>query len=78
MALVTALGSVGVYLGRFLSWNSWNVFQAPPARADKAWDRANQPNADVRMFGFTVLFALLFLFVYVAVYLVSHAARERS
>ena len=71
VGLVTALGSVGIYFGRFLGWNSWNVFQAPLALADKAWDRANQPNADVRMFGFTVLFALLFLFVYVAVYLVG-------
>ena len=39
--------------------------------ADKAWDPANQPNADVRMFGFTVLFALLLLFVYVAMYLIG-------
>jgi uncharacterized membrane protein len=76
VALVTALGSVGIYLGRFLGWNSWDVFQAPLALADKAWDRANQPNADVRMFGFTVLFALLFLFIYVAVYLVGRPAAE--
>ncbi len=71
VAIVTALGSVGIYLGRFLRWNSWDVFQAPLALADKAWDRANQPNADERMLGFTVLFALLFLFVYVAVYLIG-------
>ena len=71
VGLVTALGSIGIYFGRFLGWNSWNVFQAPLALAHNAWNRANQPNADVRMFGFTVLFALLFLFVYVAVYLVG-------
>ena len=71
VGLVTALGSIGIYLGRFLGWNSWNVFQAPLALAHNAWNRANQPNADVRMFGFTVLFALLFLFVYVAVYLIG-------
>ena len=78
VGLVTALGSIGIYLGRFLGWNSWNVFQAPLALADKAWDRANQPNADVRMFGFTVLFALLFLFVYVAVYLIGTPRGERA
>ena len=78
VTLVTALGSVGIYLGRFLGWNSWNVFQAPLALFDKAFDRANQPNAGVRMLGFTVLFSLLFLFVYVAVYLVGEARGERA
>ena len=78
VVLATALGSIGIYLGCFLGWNSWDVFQAPLALADKAWDRANQPNADVRMLGFTVLFALLFLFVYVAVYLVGGLRGERA
>ena len=78
VALVTALGSIGIYLGRFLGWNSWDVFQAPLVLADRAWDRANQPNADVRMLGFTVLFALLFLFVYVAVYLMGTPRDERA
>lgn len=78
VAVVTVLGSIGIYFGRFLGWNSWDVFQAPLALAHKAWYRANQPNADVRMLGFTVLFALLFLFVYVAVYLLSAATGERQ
>jgi uncharacterized membrane protein len=78
VAAVTGLGSIGIYVGRFLRWNSWNVFQAPLAFADKAFDRANQPNAHERMLGFTVLFALLFLFIYVAVYLIGQTARERS
>ena len=77
VAVVTVLGSIGIYLGRFLGWNSWDVFQAPRALADNAWYRANQPNADVRMFGFTVLFALLFLFVYVVVYLLGAPRGER-
>ena len=78
MAIVTVLGSVGIYWGRFLGWNSWNVFQAPLAVFDKAFDRSGQPNASVRMLGFTVLFALLFLFVYVAVYLAGRPSERRS
>ena len=78
VVLVTALGSIGIYLGRFLGWNSWDVFQAPLTLADTTWDRANQPNADVRMLGFTVLFALLFLFVYVAVYLIGAPREEKA
>jgi uncharacterized membrane protein len=78
VALVTVLGSIGIYLGRFLGWNSWNVFQAPLALFDHAFDRGNQPNAGVRMAGFTVLFALLFLFVYVAACLVGRPPSERA
>ena len=43
-----------------------------------AWDRANQPNADERRLGFTVLFALLSLFVYVAVYLIGRPRGDRA
>ena len=78
VAAVTALGSVGIYLGRFLRWNSWDVFQAPLALADKAFDRGNQPNADARMLGFTVLFALLFLFVYAAVFVLGGRQAGRA
>ena len=76
VTVVTVAGSIGIYLGRFLGWNSWNVFQAPLALFDHAFDRGNQPNASVRMLGFTVLFALLFLFVYVTVYLVGDRPRS--
>jgi uncharacterized membrane protein len=78
VVLVTVLGSIGIYWGRFLGWNSWNVFQAPLALFDKAFDRSGQPNAGVRMLGFTVLFALLFLFVYVAACLVGRPPSERA
>jgi uncharacterized membrane protein len=77
VVLVTALGSVGIYLGRFLRWNSWDVFQAPLALADTGWDRANQPDAGELMLGFAVLFALLFLFVYATVYLLARPRDEQ-
>ena len=71
VVLVTAAGSVGIYLGRFLRWNSWNVFRAPLTLADTGWDRVSQPDAGELMLGFAVLFALLFLFVYVTAYLLA-------
>jgi len=77
VVLVTAAGSVGIYFGRFLRWNSWDVFQAPLALADTGWDRANQPDAGERMLGFAVLFALLFLFVYATVYLLARPRDEQ-
>ena len=69
--VVTALGSLGVYLGRFLRWNSWNVFQDPLKLADTALEQAARPDADELLLGFTALFALLFLFVYAVTYLLA-------
>ena len=68
---VTALGSLGVYVGRFLRWDSWNVFQDPLKLADTALDRAARPDAGELLLDFTALFALLFLFVYVVTYLLA-------
>jgi uncharacterized membrane protein len=71
VVLATALGSFGIYLGRFLRWNSWDVFHAPLSLADTGWDRATRPDAGEVMLGFAALFALLFLFVYATVYLLG-------
>jgi len=77
VVLVTLAGSIGIYLGRFLRWNSWNMFQAPLLLADTGWDRVSQPDAGELMFGFAILFALLFLFVYATVYLLSRPRGEQ-
>ncbi len=74
---VTALGSFGVYLGRFLRWNSWNVFQDPLKLADTALEQAARPDAGELLLGFTALFALLFLFVYVTTYLLGRPEEVR-
>ena len=71
VVLVTLAGSFGIYVGRFLRWNSWSVFQAPLSLADTGWDRINQPDAGELLLGFAALFALLFLFVYGTTYLLA-------
>lgn len=76
-AVVTALRSVGINLGRFLQGNSWDVFQAPLALAHKALGRFNYRNADLRVPGFRLLFVLLLLFVYVAGNLIGEHMRCR-
>jgi uncharacterized membrane protein len=72
----TVLGSVGIYLGRFLQWNSWDVFHSPLAMARRVWQNVTQPTADLRAFAFTVSYALLFLFVYGAVNLFAAVLRK--
>jgi uncharacterized membrane protein len=69
--LATALGSLGIYLGRFLRWNSWDVFHAPLSMADQVWERVSQPLSSSRLVGFTSAFAAFFLFVYLALYLMD-------
>ena len=74
---VTVLGSIGIYIGRFLRWNSWQVFQAPGSLLHRALGGAEGPDVDVRFLGFSALFAALFLFVYLAVYLLG-GRRQRA
>ena len=40
---VTAVASVGIYVGRFLRWNSWDVFSDPGVIADPVWERLRDP-----------------------------------
>ncbi len=76
---VTVLGSIGIYIGRFLRWNSWQAFQSPGTLLHKALGTSggDKPDIDVRFLGFSALFAALFLFVYLAVYLLG-AKGERA
>jgi uncharacterized membrane protein len=74
--LVTAAGSIGIYVGRFLRFNSWNVFQAPLTLVDTGWDEVTRPDAGELLLGFSILFGLLFLFVYCTTYLL--ARREKA
>ena len=81
--VVAGLGSFGIYLGRFLRWNSWDLVRRPGPLADELLGRVTDPASQPRLLGFTVLFALLFLFIYVAVYIFAKltkppAARERA
>ncbi len=68
------LGSIGTYLGRFLRWNTWDLVRRPGPLADELLGRVVDPHSQPRLLGFTVLFALLFLFVYVAVYIFAKLA----
>jgi uncharacterized membrane protein len=69
VVVVAGVGSLGIYLGRFLRWNSWDIVRRPGPLADALLGRFTDPHSQPRLLGFTALFALLFLFIYVAVYI---------
>ena len=75
VVLVAALGSFGIYLGRFLRWNSWDLLRRPMPMVGELYGRVTDRASQPRLLGFTLLFALLFLFIYVAVYIFAKLAK---
>jgi uncharacterized membrane protein len=69
---VATASAIGVYLGRVLRWNSWQLFSHPDEVARDVLARIADPQAHGRAVGGTVVFALAFL----AAYLVAGAARR--
>jgi uncharacterized membrane protein len=75
VALVTALSSAGVYMGRFLRWNSWDILRDPTGIALYTFERAQNPS--LQSIAFTSLFGLFFLFLYITLYTFGHLLLER-
>jgi uncharacterized membrane protein len=68
----TILSSVGVYLGRFLRWNSWDLLQDPLPIAKDMYGIVRHPLSNLPTYVFLILFTLLFLFIYVSIQLLGH------
>jgi uncharacterized membrane protein len=75
VVVVALAGSVGIYLGRFLRWNSWDLLRRPVPVAGDLLGKVTDPATQPRLLGFTLLFAALFLFIYVAVYIFAKLAK---
>src|SRR5688500_17607258 len=41
--VMTALGAIGIYVGRFLRWNSWSVVDDPFGLFSDIWARIANP-----------------------------------
>jgi uncharacterized membrane protein len=75
VGVVTSLTSAGVYMGRFLRWNSWDILSNPTTLASYTLERVHNPGLQV--IGFTSLFAAFFLFLYITLYTFAHLLLER-
>jgi uncharacterized membrane protein len=60
------LGGLGVYLGRFLRWNSWDLILNPQGVLGDVAVRVSDPMAHPQTLGVTFLFAALLFVCYLA------------
>ncbi len=74
VAVVTGLTSLGVYVGRFLRWNSWDILNHPGKLALLTLERAQSPS--LQSIAFTSIFAAFFLFLYLTLYAFGHLLKE--
>lgn len=61
------LASFGIYLGRFLRWNSWDVLTQPAGLMKDILDRVVNPLSHIHTYGFTLLLAVFLLLAYLSV-----------
>jgi uncharacterized membrane protein len=74
----TVLSGIGVYLGRFLRWNSWDLLYDPIPIARDMFALVRNPISNLPSYVFTILFTLLFLFIYVTFFLFAGMLKERG
>jgi uncharacterized membrane protein len=71
---VLGLGSFGVYLGRVLRWNSWDVFLQPGPLASQFANALVDPLAHPRPIAITLTFTSLLALGYVLFYSLARAS----
>lgn len=73
--IASGLSSFGVYLGRFVRFNSWDILNDPKEIVVTILGLAIDPS--MRLIAFTILFAVFYLFVYLTLYSFAHLVQER-
>lgn len=71
---VSFLSGLGVYIGRFIRWNSWDLFSDPLGITRQIVSGAQDPS--LRSIGFILIFTGFFLFVYITLYAFGHLLQE--
>jgi uncharacterized membrane protein len=74
--VISALSSFGIYIGRFVRLNSWDILQNPTEVAQEILGLVIDPSR--RLAAFTILYTIFFLFVFLLLYSFSHMLREQS
>jgi len=72
IAAVAGLSGFGIYLGRFLRFNSWDVILKPIALYHSIGTWAADPLAHPTSFAFPALFAMFLFIAYLMLYALTH------
>jgi uncharacterized membrane protein len=75
--MVLFLCSYGIYLGRFLRYNSWDIVSNPVALASSILYACIHPFQHSRTWGFSITFACLLALVYYAVKTLGNVADKQ-
>lgn len=73
--IISGLSSFGIYIGRFVRLNSWDILQNPAETAQEILGIVIDPSR--RLAAFTLLYTIFFLFVFLLLYSFSHMLREQ-
>jgi uncharacterized membrane protein len=69
------LGSFGIYLGRYLRWNSWDVLSSPNDLMKDIAVRVLNPYDHPQTYGVTIVFSLFLILGYLLVFHFSASSR---
>jgi len=70
------LSSFGIYIGRFVRLNSWDILQNPAETAMDILGVIIDPSR--RLAAFTLSYTFFFMFVYLLLYSFSHMLQEQE
>lgn len=70
------LSGFGIYLGRFLRWNSWDIVSRPEALMHDVWVRFADPFAHERTWGVTLGFGGLLMIAYLFWMFAASSSRD--
>src|SRR5512138_387744 len=74
--VISALSSFGIYIGRFVRLNSWDILQDPAETAQEILGLIIDPS--MRLAAFTLLYTFFFLFIFLLLYSFSHMLQEQT
>ena len=74
--VISALSSLGIYIGRFMRLNSWDILQNPGETAVSILGLIIDPSR--RLAAFTLSYTFFFLFVYLLLYSFSRMLQEQN